>query len=200
MQFMSLTTDAVVAAAEVEEYNAILPVWEEMVFALVMFLALALFVWKAIWPKLEQVVTERQDAIEGGMKRAEEAEAAAAAAKQQYEQQLGEARAEAAQIRENAKEQGAQIKAELREQAVAEAARVTETAQKQIEAERQQAMVQLRNEVGEISTDLASKIVGESLHDQARQAGIVDRFLAELEAGQIQPESLGTGSSNEQGR
>ena len=51
-----------------------------------------------------------------------------------------------------------------------------------IEAERQQAITSLRNEVGALATELASKIVGESLEDQVRQSRIVDRFIAELEA------------------
>ena len=58
-------------------------------------------------------------------------------------------------------------------------------------AERAQAVVSLRSEVGRLSTELASRIVGESLHDQARQSGIVDRFLAELELGEVRPETVG---------
>ena len=86
------------------------------------------------------------------------------------------------------------IVAEMRSQAQAEASRITEAAQKQIEAERQQAVVSLRSEVGRLSTDLASRIVGESLQEETRQKGIVDRFLAELEAGEIQPEKVGAGA------
>jgi F-type H+-transporting ATPase subunit b len=39
----------------------------------------------------------------------------------------------------------------------------------------------LMQEVGAIATTLASKIVGESLEDQARQSRVVDRFLEDLE-------------------
>ena len=39
----------------------------------------------------------------------------------------------------------------------------------------------LRAEVGTLATELASRIVGESLADQARQSRMVDRFLDELE-------------------
>ena len=53
----------------------------------------------------------------------------------------------------------------------------------------------LRSEVGRLSTDLASRIVGESLHDETRQRGIVDRFLAELEAGEIRPETVGSSAA-----
>src|SRR6266567_3052689 len=103
----------------------------------------------------------------------------------QYREQLAEARHEAARLREEAREQGAQIIAEMREQAQVEARRITESAQAQIEAERQQALTALRTEVGNLATELASRIVGESLTDQARQSRMVDRFLDELEvAGQ----------------
>ncbi|WP_141339007.1 F0F1 ATP synthase subunit B [Ornithinimicrobium kibberense] len=179
-----------------EDAVPILPYMPELIFGLIVFGLFYWFVAKKIVPTLEKVYAERTAAIEGGMQAAEQAQAEAAAAKKQYEDQLGEARAEAARIREQAKEQGAQIIAEMRQQAQTEANRITETAHKQVEAERQQAMVQLRGEVGAISTALASKIVGESLHDEARQSGIVDRFLGDLESGAISPQRLGA----EQGR
>src|SRR5690606_5172576 len=131
--------------------------------------------------------------IEGGISKAEKAQEEAAAVLREYQAQLADAREEAARIREHAKEQGAQIVAEMREQAQAEAKRITDVAHKQIEAERQQAIIALRGEVGRLSTDLASRIVGESLEEEARQRGIVDRFLAELEAGEIRPEKVGAG-------
>jgi len=101
-----------------------------------------------------------------------------------------DALSEANEIRESAREQGASIVAEMRGQAQAEAARITESAKRQVDAERQQAVVSLRQEVGALSTTLASKIVGESLQDEVRQNGIVDRFLAELEAGDVKPEKV----------
>jgi F-type H+-transporting ATPase subunit b len=87
-------------------------------------------------------------------------------------------------LREEAREQGAQIIVEMRERAEAEARRITDAAQAQIEAERQQALISLRAEVGALATDLASRIVGESLTDQARQSRMVDRFLEDIEAQQ----------------
>jgi len=89
---------------------------------------------------------------------------------------------QAARIKEAARAEGGAIVTELKAKATAEAARTVETAQRQIEAERQQAAVSLRNDVGALATELASKIVGESLEDTARQSRVVDRFLAELEA------------------
>ncbi len=169
----------------------IIPHPMEFFFGLVVFAILYYVVATRVVPRLEQIYAERTAAIEGGIHKAEEAQAAAQAALDQYNNQLHEARAEASRIREDAKAQGAQIVAELREEAQRQAARITDGAQKQIEAERQQAVIQLRGEVGRLSTDLASRIVGESLEDETRQRGIVERFLAELEAGNIQPERGG---------
>ena len=201
MDYTTIVAGAITAAtaSESEPLGAgedaipILPYMPELIFGLIVFAIFYWFIRKNIWPNLEKAYADRTEAIEGGIAAAEKAQAEAAAAKAQYEDQLGEARAEAAAIREKAKEQGAQIIAEMRDQAQAEANRITETAHKQVEAERQQAMVQLRGEVGQISTALASKIVGESLDDEARQRSIVDRFLADLDSGAIAPEKAGAG-------
>jgi F-type H+-transporting ATPase subunit b len=136
---------------------------------------------KMFLPRITKMLAERTELIEGGIAKADEAQAEAAELLDHYRQQLADARRDAARLRQEATEQGAQIIAEMRDQAQAEARRVTEAAQAQIEAERQQALTSLRTEVGKLATDLASRIVGESLADQARQSRMVDRFLDELE-------------------
>src|SRR5208283_5000405 len=136
---------------------------------------------KFLLPRAQQTLTERTELIEGGLARSEEAQAEAKELLDRYRQQLAEARHEAARLREEAREQGAQIIAEMREEAQAEARRLTEASNAQIEAERMQALTSLRAEVGALATDLASRIVGESLQDEARQSRVVDRFLDDLE-------------------
>jgi F-type H+-transporting ATPase subunit b len=137
--------------------------------------------WRVLIPRLNQTLEERTDKIEGGLQRAEEAQAEANATLTKYREQLAEARHEAARLREEAREQGAQIIAEMREQAQAEARRLVDAAHAQIEADRQQALQSLRTEVGGLAVDLASRVVGESLTDEARQRRTVERFLDELD-------------------
>jgi F-type H+-transporting ATPase subunit b len=115
------------------------------------------------------------------MEKAERAQIEAERALAQYTTQLNEARGEAQKIREDARVQGAAIIEDLRTKAVEEAARITAAATAAIEAERQQAVTSLRNEIGALATELAGKIVGEALDDQVRQSRIVDRFIADLE-------------------
>jgi F-type H+-transporting ATPase subunit b len=161
--------------------NPLIPALPEFIIGTIVFLVVFGVLAKMLLPRIQQTLSERTEMIEGGLARSDEAQAEAKQLLDQYREQLAGARHEAARMREEAREQGAQIIAEMREQAQAEARRVTEAAQAQIEAERQQALTSLRAEVGTLATELASRIVGESLTDEARQSRMVDRFLTELE-------------------
>ena len=161
--------------------NPLLPSWPEFIIGTILFFLVFGFLARLALPRIQKTLAERTEAIEGGLARSDEAQKEAQQLLDQYREQLAEARHDASRLREEAREQGAQIIAEMREQAQAEARRVTEAAQAQIQAERQQALTSLRAEVGTLATELASRIVGESLTEQARQSRMVDRFLDELE-------------------
>jgi F-type H+-transporting ATPase subunit b len=169
-------------AVKTADTNPLLPKVPDLIYGGFVFLVVLLIViWKVI-PRLNAMLDARSDAIEGGIKRAEIAEAAAEAKKGEYEAALAEARAEAAKIRDQARVDGQKIVAEAKDAATVEAARVTANAQLQIEAERTAALVSLRAEVGSLAIDLASGVIGESLSSDKRSKDIVDRFLADLEA------------------
>jgi F-type H+-transporting ATPase subunit b len=164
------------------QQDPLVPTWPELIIGTIVFVVVFGILGKMLLPRISTMLAEREDKIEGGLNRADEAQAEAAAVLQQYRQQLEDAKHEASRMREEAREQGAQIIAEMRERAEAESRRITESAQAQIEAERQQALISLRAEVGTLATDLASRIVGESLTDHVRQSRTVDRFLDGLQA------------------
>jgi F-type H+-transporting ATPase subunit b len=152
--------------------------WVELIAFAIMFFLLS----KYIVPPINRAMTRRQDAIRQQFADLDKARDDAKSAEDEFRAQIADARREAARIREEAREQGAAIVAEMRDQAQAEANRIVEHAHAQIDADRQQAVTSLRAEVGTIATELASRIVGEALEDQARQSRVVDRFLADLEA------------------
>ncbi|MCY7325377.1 MAG: F0F1 ATP synthase subunit B [Microbacteriaceae bacterium] len=180
---MSSATFSVVVAEEA--FNPLLPALPDLVWGAVCFVVLLAFFWWKILPTVKKGLDARAEAIEGGIKKAENAQAEAAAALQQYNEQLAEARAEAGRIREAARADGVKILNDLKTQASIEAARITANASAQIEAERQSALVSLRAEVGSLAIDLASGVIGESLTDDKRSAALVDRFLADLEAADL---------------
>ena len=173
MQFVNL-------AAE-EKINPLIPHTAELIVGAIAFTLLFLTLRKFVVPMFEEAYTDRTNAIQCGIERAEKAQLEAQRALTQYNEQLSKAREEAQTLREEARVQGAAIIEDLRTKAQDEAARITATAHASIEAERQQAIASLRNEVGTLAVELASKIVGEALDDQARQSRVVDRFLEDLE-------------------
>jgi F-type H+-transporting ATPase subunit b len=155
--------------AAAEGANPLIPHTAELIVGFVAFSLLFLVLRSKVVPMFEKAFSERTEAIQGGMEKAERAQIEAEKALAQYTTQLNEARGEAAKIED------------LRNKAAEEAARITAAAVASIEAERQQAVTSLRNEVGSLATELAGKIVGEALDDQVRQSRIVDRFIADLE-------------------
>ena len=164
--------------------NPLVPNWTEVIVGGIAFFIVFGVLYKVLMPRIMATLEARTDAIEGGLQRADEAQAEANRLVDQYKAQLAEARHEAARLREESREEGARIIAELREQGEVERRRIVEAGHAQIEADRQQAFSSLRSEVGALAVELASKIVGESLADEARQSRVVDRFLAELDSSQ----------------
>jgi F-type H+-transporting ATPase subunit b len=154
----------------------------ELIIGTVCFLIVFAVLWRILLPRIQETLKERTEAIEGGLEKATETQKEAEETLEQYRAQLAEARHEASRLRQDAQEQGAQILADLRAQGEAERQRLVAAAHDQIAADRAQALQALRAEVGTLAVELASRIVGESLDDEARQTRVVDRFLAELDA------------------
>lgn len=172
----------IVQAAENQPPSPLFPQPYDIIWSAVAFVIILLVVWKYALPRMGAMLDERSALIEGNIEKATQAKAEADAALEEYRAQLADARGEAAKIREQARADGTKILLELKEQAQAEANRIAAAAQATIEAERQSALVSLRNEVGSLALSLASGVIGESLTDDKRASSIVDRFLADLEA------------------
>ncbi|RZU32861.1 F0F1 ATP synthase subunit B [Blastococcus saxobsidens] len=177
----------VLAAAETgeggfwEDAYPVIPHPGELIVGIISFAILYFLYKKYVVPRLEAMLAERQRTIEGGIERAEAMQAEAKASLEQYRAQLAEARNEAAQIRDQARAEGQQILEEMRAQAQEESARIVARGGEQIAAARQQVINELRGQIGALAVDLAGRVVGESLADDARRNGTVDRFLDQLD-------------------
>jgi F-type H+-transporting ATPase subunit b len=161
--------------------NPLVPHWPEFIIGTIAFLIVFFLLARVLMPRISKTLEERTEAIEGGLKKAEDTQKEADRVLSEYRAQLADARHEAARLREAAKEEAAQIVAQGKAEGAAERQRIIDAASVQLQADRQQALTALRAEVGAMAVDLASKIVGESLADEARQGRMVDRFLDELD-------------------
>jgi F-type H+-transporting ATPase subunit b len=166
--------------AEGAEHNPIIPIWQEMVLGFIAFGILCFVLMKFVFPRMEETFRARVDAIEGGIKRAEEAQAEANRLLEQYKQQLAEARTEAASIRDEARADATGIREDILTKAREESDRIIAAGREALQTERQTIVRQLRAEIGSLAVDLAGRIVGESLEEEARRRGTVERFLDEI--------------------
>ena len=169
-----------IAAAEAT-HNPLIPESYDLLWSSVVFVILLTFFWFKVLPNFKKTLDDRTEAIEGRLAAAERAQAKVAEKTAEIAKAQENSRAEAAEVREQARTEGVAILAELKEQANLEAARITATAKAQIEAERQAALISLRAEVGTLAIELASQVVGASLKSDKVATGVVDSFLSELE-------------------
>src|SRR6476661_4510356 len=145
------------------EPNPLVPHLSEIILVLIIFGILYYLVWKYVVPRFEANFAARKDAIEGGIARAEAAQA------------------EAAQIRKNGRAEAQRIVEELRAQAQQESDRIVARGEEQLQTQRGQVVRELRQEIGTLAVELSEKIVGEQLADDARVSATVDSFIADLE-------------------
>ncbi len=173
--------NALVQMASEEAENPLVPPIPELVIGLIAFAIVFLFLAKKLLPNINKVLEERRASIEGGMEKAEATQAEAQQVLDDYRAQLADARHEAARLRQEAQAQGAALIAEMRAEGQRQREDIIAAGHAQIEADRKQAALSLRQDVGKLATELAGKLVGEALEDNARQSRTIDRFLDGLE-------------------
>jgi F-type H+-transporting ATPase subunit b len=122
----------------------------------------------------------RQQAITGQISEAEIAKTEAEGLLADYKAQLADSKAEGNRIIEEARVSGDQMKGEIIAKANDEASQLIAKARAEADSEKSRALTEARREVGELSVELAGKIVGESLDPKAHQ-DLVERYLADLE-------------------
>lgn len=149
---------------------------------LVAFLVILAVLYRFVVPPVQRAMQQRAEVIRKQFEEAEQARERSEAAEATYRKALNEARAEAAQIRESARAEGQRILDELRATAQREADRTAAEGRRRLAADRESILSELRVEMATVAVDLAGRIVGESLAEEARRAGTVAAFLTELEA------------------
>jgi F-type H+-transporting ATPase subunit b len=178
---MSATTLVLATATKTEESNFLIP---NGTFFAELF-AFVLLLWainKWVLPPLARAMTARQDMIDRQIREAKEAKERLEALEAEQREQLEKTKADASRIREEARAEGRAIIDELRAKAQEEADRVRARGEEQLAAEREQVVAALRADLGRLATELAERILGESLDDDERQRRVVDRFLQALDS------------------
>jgi F-type H+-transporting ATPase subunit b len=166
-------------AAQEESRNPILPAWNELIWGFVAFVILLFLMYRTVWPGVNKAYADRRANIEGKLEQAEKERAEAEKLLEQYKERLAAAEEETQRILDEARANAERVRKDLVGKAEADAERQLERARQAIRSERDQAIRQLRGEVGSLAVELATRVVGESL-DRDRQLRLVDRYIDQL--------------------
>ena len=137
--------------------------------------------WRYVVPPVQQAMNARQETARKLVSDSEEAKRLLEQAQTAYNTALADARHEAARLRAQAEQQRREIVEGASAAAEAGVAEIISRGQAQVEADRRQAIRELRTELGSWAVELAEKIVGEALADNQRQDRLIDRFLTSIE-------------------
>lgn len=156
-----------------------------LIVQLIAFLVFVGVFWKFALGPITRMLDERQERIRDSMEAAERMERELAATQARNEEVLAEARRDAQEVLKSARESSEQIMERARAQAQEQTEEMLEKARTSIESERQQAWVQLRQDVADLAITAATKIVRQEL-DREKHAQLIQETLAEADQSQPQ--------------
>jgi len=153
------------------------------IFEWIVFVIILAFLAKKVIPRISAMIEKRQETIRKQFEEAKAAKEDAEKARTEYQEALAETRREISRLREEANAEKAQILDEARATAREEANMIAEAERAKLVTERQQILLSLRNEIGELAFTLSEKIVHESLRSDDRQRQLVEDFIAGVGSG-----------------
>ena len=153
--------------------------WGDLLYYLVIFVILLALVKKFAWGPVTEMMEKRATKIATDIDAAEDSRKKAEELAKEREQALMSSRTEASEIINRAKQNGEQQKATIVNEAHDEVATMNANAKKDIQQERQEALAGVKNDVAELSIEIASKIIQKEL-SAADQKALVDSYIEGL--------------------
>ena len=151
--------------------------WMTLVFVIVF-----LILWKWGFPSIVKMVNDRKAYIDGSLKKAREANEKLANIQKEGELLLQQAREQQSKILKEASDTRDAIVEKAQDKARDEGARIISDAKAEIQNEKQAAIRDIRNQVAELSVQIAEKILRQKLSGDKEQNELIDRLLDEVSA------------------
>jgi F-type H+-transporting ATPase subunit b len=163
----------------VKAKNPIIPEGKEIFWGAISFVIVLAVLWKFAFPAIKKALQDREDRIRDDLERAEAARTEAEASLEEYRRQLADARAEAGRIIEEARQAADQVRKDLIARAEADAADVRARARDDIRLATERAMTDLQTRVGNLSIELAERVVERNL-DHDTQMALIENYINQV--------------------
>jgi F-type H+-transporting ATPase subunit b len=152
-----------------------LVIWMSLTFLTVLFL-LSKFAWKPIL----KMIKDREESIEGALQSAEKAKQEMVRLQSNNENLLREAQIEREAMLKAARDAKDAMIHDAKATAKAEADRMIALAREAINNEKQAAVTELKNQVAQLSLQVAEKLIREQLSSDEKQKELANKLVAEL--------------------
>ena len=159
----------------IEDFSVGLFFWQSLIFIALIFL-LRKYAWKPIL----SAVNEREEKINNALEAAKNAEEAVANLKADNDRLLQVARLERDRILKAAREGQEAILLEAKETASKRVAGIVERARQTIENEKMAAIIDLKNQIAEVSINVAEKLVKEKLSSHSEHTALAEKLVEEI--------------------
>jgi F-type H+-transporting ATPase subunit b len=160
-----------------------------MIWTIVCFL-IALFVLKryAFGP-IQKAIDDRRDKIRASIEEADRAREEARNLLEEHRKLIGKAKSDAEEILADARRTSDAQRERVREETEADRQRRLEDTKRQIEAETQRALDQIRTEVGELTLVATAKVTGKVL-DRDDHRRLIEDAIGDLDFSALEKESV----------
>jgi F-type H+-transporting ATPase subunit b len=143
----------------------------------IIFLILLFVLGKFAWKPILKSIDERETSIIDALNQAKLAKQEMAQLKEDNERILREARAERDGILKEAREMKDKIVNEAKDNAKVEGEKMIAAARQSIQAEKNAAMADIKNQIGTLSVNIAENILKEKLNNDGAHNALVENIL-----------------------
>jgi F-type H+-transporting ATPase subunit b len=168
------------AAGGDESTRVILPHTAELLLGSIAFALLLIALLKFAFPKMQQTLAARTQRIRESIESADRSKQDAERLLEEYRQQLADARGEAQKIIDESKRTAEAMRQDLIRRAEQEAQDIVARAKADVSGERDRAMAELRSTIGDLSIQLATRVIERELASPESQRALVERAIDEL--------------------
>jgi len=159
----------------IEDFSLGLFFWQ-----ILLFLALVFLLWKFAWKPILNAVNDREEGIKNALAAAEEAKKEMQNLNADNEKLLKQAKAERETLLKEAREIKDKIVTDAKVLAQTEGNKLIKQAQATIESEKKAAVEDIKNQVAELSVEIAEKVIKEQLSNKEKQLKLVDDMLGDI--------------------
>ena len=140
-----------------------------LLLQIVIFVLMAVVLWKLAWGPIVAGLERRQEKIEAGLRAAEDSEKRLAQVTQEVQRLLEDARSQARDIIARAHQEATADADEVRNRGRRDAEAEVQKALADIAAERDRALQELRAQVAALVVEAAARIIGQTIDERTHQ-------------------------------